>query len=544
MELMKAMKASEFSLKPGECDYTPALELLGVFIAHTTISRMVAKGDLDPACGAYINAALGCNTFCILHHCTHESVSQHNPEHESFESTVFRLGCLLLKFDDGYKEAHRAHHARTNQHDDPDLILSHTSLPVLGNALFNMTGRGEGLPAYVHLGVPVDHKKAAVLHWAGLLPLISKLWFQKRSNTVNWDNVMLKMAAFKAQQVLKEHEEYAELHEALRATWHSSNMLTYSLLALFFARYPHRNGTECTNEVDSFYDQTYRGQGQVDLWMMGEGAHHMHHAKSDVSYSQLAKICADVEEKHPHLKVAARGNADLKSLEYTHSMPPKLHGDSEESMQFPWERTLAIRASKDMLSTDPQAAVAKIAETVLTNALHCCTTADRTLLRQIHKDMKLSSMSQAKDHPAPVAKWAETLLSEHNAQQVLASSDRIKAEVASVAKQVGATMPRVSSDEDLKRNYMHFFVALADTLVTPEKQDLFMQRCSKSFLTEPLTIDRPALLARLAEFLESPVPDNFEVMNISKFRARNSKTSYAKTRQQVSDVFFGQQSKL
>merc|ERR1719506_2157371 len=103
------MKSSPFVLEPSECDFVPPLELIGIYIAHATISSMVAKGDLDVASGTYLNAALGCHTFCILHHCTHESISQHNPEHELLENTVFRLGCLLMFFDDGYKIAHRAH---------------------------------------------------------------------------------------------------------------------------------------------------------------------------------------------------------------------------------------------------------------------------------------------------------------------------------------------------------------------------------------------------------------------------------------------------
>lgn len=545
LELMRAMKESEFALKPGECDYTPPLELIGIYIAHSTVSRMVAQGDLDVAAGTYLNAALGCHTFSILHHCTHESISQHNPEHEAFENTVFRLACMLIKFDDGYKEAHRAHHARTNQIDDPDRVLSHSPLPHLGNLLNILGGGGEGHPVYVHLGAPITETKLAFLHYCGLVPLLSKLWFQKRVPVVNWDNVLLKMALFKGQQVLQAHEEYADLHRALRATWHSSNVLTLMLLTLFFARYPHRNGTECVNEIDSFYDQNFRGQGQVDLWMMGEGPHHMHHAKSDVSYALLPKICADVEERKPHLKLAARGNADVQSLEYTHNMPPKLLESSEQSMQFPWDRTLAIRESKDrLLRGESESAIAQIAETVLSSALHCCGNADRKLLCQIHKDMKLPSLTQAKDHPVPIAMWPETVLSDSTAELLAASSVRIKAEVRRVAQQAGAKFPRVSSEEDIKDKYVDFFGVLADTVVSSEHQRLFLQRCAKSFPTAPQNIDRTSTLARLREFLASPVPANFERMTGRQYIAKNAKTDYGRTRQKMSDVLFGQRSKL
>merc|ERR1719316_300671 len=126
---------------------------------------MVAQGELDAAAGTYLNGALGCHTFCILHHCTHESISQHNPEHELLENTVFRLGCLLMFFDDGYKIAHRAHHARTEKPDDPDQILSDTSLPVLGNMLFNFTGRAEGDEVYMHLGIPITTRELTIVHY-------------------------------------------------------------------------------------------------------------------------------------------------------------------------------------------------------------------------------------------------------------------------------------------------------------------------------------------------------------------------------------------
>ena len=96
LELARAMKQAPSHLAAGECDYGPALELVGVYTVHATVSRCVLRGQLSTAAGAYLNSALGAHAFCILHHCTHESISQHNPEHEALENQVFRLGCALI----------------------------------------------------------------------------------------------------------------------------------------------------------------------------------------------------------------------------------------------------------------------------------------------------------------------------------------------------------------------------------------------------------------------------------------------------------------
>ncbi|CAE8638445.1 unnamed protein product [Polarella glacialis] len=239
MELAQAMKTSPSALDPAQCDYVPPLELIGIYVAHSTITRMVAQGRLDAASGAYVNAALGCHAFAILHHCTHESISQHNEEHAPFENTVFRLASMLIFFDDGYKEAHRAHHQQTNEPDDPDMILSHTSLPVLGHVLFHLQS------SYVSLGAPITPFMAAVLCKLGLVRHMSKTWVMKFFGLVNWDNVVLKMAGKRALEVLAAHQDYSSLDRAVQATWLSSGHLTYILL----------------NEVENFYDSTYRAQG-------------------------------------------------------------------------------------------------------------------------------------------------------------------------------------------------------------------------------------------------------------------------------------------
>ena len=69
--------------------------------------------------------------------------------------------------------------------------------------------------------------------------------------------------------------------------------LAYIILAMFFARLTHRNAIDPTTEAAtncSYHDTVYRGEGEIDLWMMGEGSHHLHHAKSDISYCRLAQV--------------------------------------------------------------------------------------------------------------------------------------------------------------------------------------------------------------------------------------------------------------
>jgi hypothetical protein len=121
---------------------------------------------------------------------------------------------------------------------------------------------------------------------------------------------------------------------------------------MFFARYPHRNGVDGPpNEIDSFYDMTYKGQGQVDLWMQGEGAHHMHHAKGNVSYSRLSKVSKEVEKDHPDLKVKARQNSDLKGLECTAQLPALVTQEDPCSVQVFWDRTVRVESGRKLLTT-------------------------------------------------------------------------------------------------------------------------------------------------------------------------------------------------
>lgn len=536
LELMREMKASCYAPDASECDFIPPLELIGIYICHCTISRMVAEGKLDTAAGTYLNGALGANAFCVLHHCTHESISQHNPEHEQFENTVFRLACQLLFFDDGYKVAHRAHHQRCNEPDDPDLILSHTSLPELGSLLRTVFTSPE--VAMVSIGAPVSLREVRLMHTLGLTSLIGSPWLLNLTGKVNWDNQLLKVICRESFRVLKKQEDYRRLSSSLQATWRTSAGFASFILALFFARYPHRNGTTCVNEVASFYDSTFRGEGQVDLWMMGEGPHHMHHAKSDVSYSRLPKVCEEVEQRCPHLKLSARTNVHVLELEHTKAMPAKLQESSPGSLQSSWERAQVMKEAKDLLATNVQDALAQIAGAVFQSAFHTCTTADRSLLCHLHKHMKFRISNGDGANPVAWPTWNKTLLSDETTQILISEKDRIAAEIASVSRQMGARLPIIGSEEGLKEHYIDFFVALLDTMIGTSQQRIFMQHLAATFGRDSVDMDRNALIMRLRRFLESPLPDDF-------IRRKKANTTTEKhTFERASHLLFGLHSKL
>lgn len=512
--LAKEMKACPSHLKEGECDYTPPLELLGIYITYSTVARMVHRGQLEPAAGCYLNATLGCHTFCVVHHCTHESISQHNPEHAAFENTAFRLGtALLYVFDDGYREAHRFHHMRPNASNDPDLILSHSSLPTLGHVVHELSAR----QCYITLGAPITPNLAGVLRRLGLTSTVMNSWLAKRY-MVNWDNVTLKMAVFEAQQIAKEREEYASLRRTLQATWTGATTLSVCLLALNFARWPHRHAPE-PSEVESFYDTTFKAKGQVDLWMMGEGPHHLHHAKPDVSYSVLPRVCLELEQRRPDLMAKSRSTADVERLEHSGLAEAK-HLDplnDEPSMQFPWERTKAVRAGKDELALDLPAGVAKITKAVLDSALHVCTTADRELLRSVTRDMGFASTKEDDpDHPMPASSWATSVFADSTVRHLTSAREQILQEVDTVARRVGelvhANGGHIAGDEDLKSRYLDFFVALADATVSQEEQESFARAFAARI--SPHAVDaqartRPEIIKRLRCHLESALPSNF-----------------------------------
>lgn len=264
-ELASAMRNAPTFLHPEKCDMAPPMELVGVYMCMASVSRLCHRGQLSLKAGAYLNGILGCEAFCILHHCTHESISRGREEFRRIENAAFRLGCLILFFDDGYREAHRKHHQSTNEEDDPDRIMSHTSLPVLGSMMVQLNSRR----SYLSLGVPLTDWMVTWAHWLGLTEVLVNSSLTKR--LIRYDHVLFKMLSYEVLGVLGNHKDYESILRTTRATWRSSAQLSVMLLALFFARYPHKNAPELKDENDSFYDATYRGQGQVDLFMMGEG---------------------------------------------------------------------------------------------------------------------------------------------------------------------------------------------------------------------------------------------------------------------------------
>jgi hypothetical protein len=232
--LNRRMREAGATLPRGAADFSPPLELVGVYITHCSVTKMVAEGRLDNAAGAYLNAALSCHAFTILHHCTHESISQHEGEHEAFENTVFRLACALLyHFDDSYKVAHRNHHQRVNQDNDPDVLMSHTSLPVLGDLIHSLTRQPQ---TYVFLGAPLGLTAATVMSKLGVSGWLMRSWIAK-NHIIDWNHMTNKMAVVEAQQVLGKHGDYAELYDAMQSTWRGSSAVGTMLLSLFFGAF-------------------------------------------------------------------------------------------------------------------------------------------------------------------------------------------------------------------------------------------------------------------------------------------------------------------
>jgi len=517
VELAKAMKESQFHLGPGECDYVPPLELLGIFISHATVSRMVLRGKLDMGAACYLNAALGCHTFCVLHHCTHESISQHNDEHSALENTTFRLACLLnYFFDDGYREAHRMHHMRPNQKGDPDLFTSHSSLPTFGHILFELTKK----MSYVSLGSPITPLIADIARFTGVTEWLLSSWIAKRF-MINWNNVTHKVVLEECFRILDEHEEYRELRRTLQGTWHGARALSVMLLATFFARLPHRHGMTGLKEEESYHDTVFRGQRDVDLWMMGEGPHHMHHAKPDVAYSRLQMVARDVEKRRPDLVARMRGNGDIVGLEYD-GLAKALHmkpGESDPVMDFPIKRTECVLEGKDQLKSDIAVGLETIVCGVLDASLHVCSHADRALLRRLVADMGFPKTREEPGHVLPMASWNAQVFSEKTAAYLADHAESIRAEASETARLVGAAVQAqsgvVRSDEDLKSRYLDFYLALADVMVSSDDQRRFVLRLRRGLLQgarlpEPLGPEsREQAMPRIRSFLEADLPSNF-----------------------------------
>jgi len=317
-------------------------------------------------------------------------------------------------------------------------------------------------------------------------------------------------------------------------------------LALFFARYPHRHAPN-PEEAESYYDTSFRGQRDVDLWMMGEGAHDLHHAKPDVSYSLLPRISVELRERRPDLTAKCRGNGDVEGLEHAGSQleglakAKHLDESSPSSMQFAWLRTEAVRAGKATMASNLPGAVAKIAAAVLDSALHVCTTTDRTLLRKLTHDMGYSDSKEVdSDHPVPASGWAKSVFADRTVEQLVVARGKIHHEVAAVAHAVGENVlgsgGPVDSDADLKLRYVDFFIALGDTIVPARDQHAFARAFAEHIAPErnyEPTQSRDDMLRRLKCHLESDVPSNFMA----------DRSCYGgcevKTRRQMTEIVFG-----
>lgn len=110
LAFVKAMKESpeypDVHSGKGDADLNVGLEVVGIHIAHNTITKMVAEGTLDKKIGIYLNATIASNAFCCLHACTHGGVAmgkcviicslilQHFAAHTDFLHFVF--SCLAV----------------------------------------------------------------------------------------------------------------------------------------------------------------------------------------------------------------------------------------------------------------------------------------------------------------------------------------------------------------------------------------------------------------------------------------------------------------
>lgn len=482
------MKRSPYNNPKRECDYVPAMELVGIWAANATVCKMLTEGKLEAGQACLLNSALALHSFNVWHCCSHEALAAHNEEHEPFENMVTRLSALLVRFPDSNVAGHKRHHRYTNTPDDPDMYMQ-MPLEQLGEILLQSFQSGELTPG--DGGAYEDHA--------------------------------LDMVAQMSLKILCDHEETSKLGQTLLTALNGSSKVFMVILILFFGRYPHLQGRSVTgtdsNEIDSFYNTTWRGQGQVDLWMMGEGWHHGHHAVTDVNYTVLPKVGADVEASYPHLKVAFRGNDDVLSLEQPGSgLPPNLSPDTSEPCQRGWERTKLVRAEIEKLlsaggSPDSmQGFVSALAGSAIDNALHVVTTADCSLLRHLHDKLGFKGAEDEPGSLLPISKWHETVFSARAQELLREQAVRIKAEVLAVGAAAGAAFApsaRISQKSDLKGCYLEFFKALGSVLVEPAKFWKHLEEVAGAFpAPQQGGGGEEELLARVRRYLESPLPRN------------------------------------
>ena len=495
---VKALKACPSTPKDGECQYVQGMEVLGVYIAHTTVSRMVAEGRLAPEVGAMLNSALATHSFVALHSCTHGAVSMHAPEHEAWENTVNRLACLPAGYDYGYTESHKRHHNITNVPGDPDWYYAYATLPQLGQAFRDVySDRPED-------EFPVKKRAIASFHW---------------------DNHVGRLFGFESIRALKADTgadpTLRRLGEALEVTHKRASSMCKFLLVMFFGRYPHRNGTSGQeNEVDSYYATTFRGSEQVDLWMNGEGSHHIHHAKNDISYTHLARVSLELEQDFPAIKAKMRAQPGTNDRE-DGSMPDLIDASVAPPNQRSWRRTVRVERAIDdlVLRGDAAAALEGIAATVIANALETVTTADFGLLRSLHARMGMAAADpdEARSIPLHCSTWADTVWSDATQRTLRELAPRIQAEVSAVGRRVGMQYARehpqrFGSRADIKDRFVELFSVLG-RVAFGEKTAAAMVEGIAAHLPAPER--EQDVLA----YLQSPVPKDFIKM------VRDGKTS-------------------
>merc|ERR1712070_1171851 len=95
---------------------------------------------------------------------------------------------------------------------------------------------------FLHLGNPMTLTMTKLLHWIDWLGASDRVLAFLSPRIVNWDNQVGKMGSYELLKLLSSHKEYSELRHVLEGTWRSAGGIGMMLCALFFARYPHRNG--------------------------------------------------------------------------------------------------------------------------------------------------------------------------------------------------------------------------------------------------------------------------------------------------------------
>lgn len=499
LELARAMDKSPNAPERDHGDMSIAMELLGTFVCHTTISRMVLQRKLSLEAGAYLNGVISLHAFCPTHAATHEGISQHNENLKAFENSIFRLGNLLAGFTDEWKRDHHVHHAKTNTDEDPDAWAAKSPLPELGKVV----------------GLLVNNPYI-FLERQDIFPNIH----------ASWNNWIGRIARKEVVKYMFQH--HPDSAHCLQATWDTATDMAQFILILFFGRYPHRNGIsmESANEIGNFYDTTYRGQGEVDLWMMGEGWHHGHHAKTDVPYNVLPKVGMDVEGTYPDLKRNFRTTMDIGRLEGSQGLPPRLQDDtSGPDPQF-WQRTCAVRAAVSSMfreggsSKSVEKALTEVSDICLSTAFHVATSVDLALLRDLFHKMDLTNNEAVKES-LDFNEWPRTIFADETQQEVREKVGLIRTQLAQQTAKLAEhlQLPKnIATGSDIKDCFLPLLESVIKAAIHPTKLDDFFhgfcrflkQDCDEITGTPLGEACSQSLMERLREHLEAPLP-SFDV---------------------------------